>query len=241
MGFTSYGQDRVDKKLPSVTLTKSLSQSIGWNLSKSGQWKSRPNRIPKVDVDNILLDYESYGLGEDNFLSLQFGEIKIDEKPYHILTKKYKDGYYRYETIQKGWTPCLSVSYYVFDDEEYDKIRNIQFDSKNYIEVKPLCSNDIRLTITNENMLYQIKKDIMEQKADNFESVLTSDNKLGLMIYPISKQSKVRFKMEIFGRYSDEESIGDFKKSFESSYFETSLVSFNSLISISNKDNIVMK
>lgn len=232
MSFVSYGQDRVDKKPIVITLNKQLTQSTGWMLDKSGQWKSRVNRIPKADVDKVLLDYENDGLGEDNFISYQVGEIKMDDKTYMIIVKKYKDGYYKYESIQRGWTNVLSASYYIFDTENYNKIKKVEFDSKNIINVKPICWGDLKYVITNENMLYHIKKDISEKRADGF-SYYGDDNTLGLIIQPITKNSKVRFIINTLETYHTQE---DMDKSFTNSYFETSLSLFNSFIPILNKE-----
>jgi hypothetical protein len=219
-----FAQDRVNAKPISILLNKQLNQSTGWMIDKGGQWKSKPNRIPTADIDKILIDYEIYGLGQDNFISYQIGEIKIDDSTYVILVKKYKDGYYRYESIQRGWTPCISVMYDVFSKQEFEKLKDVKFDTKNAVRIKTVCSGNIMYVITNENMMYQIKKHISESKADGFES-----GELGVLLYPLSKDFKVRFQITTISQYSDEQEIF---KSFDTSYYETSIASFNSFIPI---------
>ena len=167
------------------------------------------------------------------------GDVKLDDKTYTIIVKKYKDGYYKYESIQRGWTNCISVTYYIFDKEGHNKIKDISLDTKNVINVKPICWGDIKYVITNENMLYQIKKDIAEKKSDNY-SYYGDNNTMGMIIQPISKNSKVRFIMNTLETYYTQE---DMDKSFTNSYFETSLSLFNSFIPILNKEkgDVVVK
>jgi hypothetical protein len=227
VSFVSYGQDRINKKPTTITIKKQLTQSIGWMLDKSGEWKSRPNRIPKADVDKILIDYEFDGLGEDNFISYQVGEIKVDDSVYVILIKKSKDGFYKYESIQRGWTPCLSASYYIFTKNEFEKLKNIKDDEINIIDVKSVLFEDINYVITNDNLLYQIKKDILEKKLEYGFSDYSNGN-LRIIIHPITKQNKTRFMFETLSRYSDN-NVDETKKTFKNSYYEVSSTLFTIL------------
>lgn len=229
--IVSLGQDRVNAKPILITFNKQISQSTGWNLDNSGVWKNRVNRIPSADVDKVLLDYEEWGLGEDNFISYQIGDIKIEDSTYIIVVKKYKDGYYKYETIKEGWRPCLSVDYFIINKTEYSKIKDIKPNTKNFVSIKPICYGVIKYVITNENLLYQVKKDISEKKAGNF--LFDGETSLFVGIYPISKNSKVRFYISPISPYQNMESM---VLSFDNSYYETSLGLFNNFIPIINND-----
>src|SRR5215813_3084491 len=101
-----YSQDRVNKPLPKISkvIQKQLTTATGWMLNPEGQWVSRKNRIPYFieNKSKILIDYETYGLGMDNFVFFQLRDVKISDSTYYVLIKKYRDGYYRYRSIQKG-------------------------------------------------------------------------------------------------------------------------------------------
>ena len=130
-------QDRTNKNLPKISIaTKGqLIKAIGWTLNPEGQWISRQNRIP-VFLENefkSLIDYERDGLGIDNFISYQLKEIKIGDKTYSILIKKYKDGEFKYPSIKEGWMNYTRLCYYVFETTELEKLNFLKNDNLHFL------------------------------------------------------------------------------------------------------------
>ena len=185
-----FSQERVNKPVPTIgaKVNSQLTKSTGWTLNPEGQWISRSNRIPAF-IENefkTLIDYEKDGLGLDNFISYQMRDIKIQDSTYAILIKKYKDGYYKYETINEGWTAYNSVEYYVFSKHELKKLDSIKVDSINLVKIDIIYSNSITW-INNETYISDIQKDIVKQIDEKKETV-EKENYLIFHIAPYKPQ-----------------------------------------------------
>jgi hypothetical protein len=250
-----FSQDRVNKPIPiiSTKINSQLNKSTGWTLNPEGQWVSRLNRIPAF-IENefkTLIDYEVYGLGIDNFISYQIRDVKIQDSTYAILIKKFKDGYYRYETIKEGWTAYNSVEYYVFKKHELKKLDSIKVDSINLIKIDIQYTNRISW-IKNETYILDIQKDIVKQIEDNKEFI-KKDNYLIFHIAPYESKNKVQY--QIYSSYSkynfikgiikeynvkDDSGIYSLNQKqiyltndlFRYCYYETDLFTFNSFLKI---------
>ena len=251
----AYSQERVNKPIPIISAQPKgvLIKSTGWLLNPEGQWISRANRIPAY-IDNefkLLIDYEYDGLGIDNFISYQLREIKMNDSVFTILIKKYKDGYYKYSSIKEGWTNYNSVTYYVFDNKELSKLKNINYDSVNVVELDIRYTNNITW-INNETYISDIQKDIVKQISDKDSE---DKSKLILQIAPYKTKKIVQF--QIYSTYSkyniitgivnehkvkdeksesslDEKQIYLTKDLFKYCYYEVDLLTFNNFLKISN-------
>jgi hypothetical protein len=250
-----FSQERVNKPLPviSTIINRQLTKATGWTLNPEGQWVSRANRIPAF-IENefkILIDYEKDGLGIDNFISYQMRDIKIQDSTYGILIKKYKDGYYKYEAINEGWTAYNSVEYYVFNKRELKNLDSIKIDSINLVKIDIIYSNSITW-ISNETYITDIQKAIAKQIEEKKETT-KNENYLIFHIAPYKSKNKVQY--QIYSNYSKYNIIGGILREhkvkdengkyswdqkqiyltndlFKYCYFETDLMTFNSFLKI---------
>ena len=246
-----FSQDRVCKPIPIIgnQIKGQLTKSTGWLLNPESQWVSRPNRIPSFMENKykILIDYEYEGLGIDNFISYQIRDIKIQDKVYSILIKKYKDGYYKYFSIKKGWTNYNSVIFYVFNKTELSKLDDIVNDSINLIKLNVLYSKSITW-INNKTYISDIQKEIIKQ-IDEKKGDKEIEDYLILHIAPYKTKNIVQF--QIYSDYIDiggvikEHKVKDengkysweiylSKDLFKYCYYEVDYLTFNNFIKIPN-------
>lgn len=177
-----FGQNRVNDKLPIITKTNGqLLNASGWLKNNSGQWISKKNRIPyDLGTDQKKLEnYESYSLGEDNFISFELKNIKIKDSTYTILIKKFRDGFYDYPTIQEGWNFSNSYAYYIFENKELEKFKNIKADTLNTIEIALKATDIIKFvnfkTLTNTMIVKTIQENLNEHSFINNETPFSND------------------------------------------------------------------
>jgi hypothetical protein len=195
MTMVSYGQDRVNTSVPKIQtqINGQILKSKGWLLNPEGQWISRQNRIPSF-IENqykSLIDYEKDGLGIDNFISYQFRDVKIKDSLYTILIKRYKDGYYKYSSIEEGWTNYNSVLFYVFSKSELDKFNTIKNDSINQIKISILYSNSL-IWVDDATYISDIEKELVKQINTNKEA---GDDYLVFHIAPYKDKNIVQFQI----------------------------------------------
>jgi hypothetical protein len=110
-----FSQERVSRQFAKISpVISSLAGAKGWTLNQDQRWVSRPNRIPVnfAGQNAMLIDYEKYKLGYDNFISYEFRRLIYGSDSMLMLMKKYRDGYYRYEHIEKGWTEFINCAYW---------------------------------------------------------------------------------------------------------------------------------
>ena len=214
----SFGQERVNTRLPKIALapTTQLIKAKGWIKNPEGQWIFRNNRIPAFISNEykLLLDYEKDGLGTDNFISYQFRDISINDTLYTIFIKKYKDGYYKYETILEGWVNYTSVDYYVFSKNESKLLDSVHNDTINIVSLKLKCSNTL-IWIDEKTYINDISQDIIKELAGskyNYKS-----NELFFVIKPNKQKNIVRFNIN--------DSIDEY-------YYEVDFLTFNTFIKI---------
>lgn len=98
-----------------------LDKATGWMQMPGGEWVERENRIVKYlrkDYE-VLLDYEDYGLGVDNFYWIELREIKIKGEEYYLLLKARRGGQYLYPAIEEDWFDNYQVKGYIFNKENW--------------------------------------------------------------------------------------------------------------------------
>lgn len=169
-----YSQNRIDDKLPVISKTNGqLVNATGWLKNDSGQWISKKNKIP-FDLGNEqknLENFESYSLGEDNFISFEFKNIVIKDSTYTILIKKYRDGFYNYPAIREDWNFSDAYSYYVFENSELEKFKNIKNDTLSEIKINLLLTDDVKFvnfkTLTNTMIAKTIQENINDHSFIN--------------------------------------------------------------------------
>lgn len=237
LSLYSYSQERVNKILPQIAIPAKaqLNTAKGWRQQPDGQWMGRNNRIP-VEVDSgtkALVDYETWGVGTDNFVYLRLHKLTYEGRRYIILIKNSKSGYYRYESIQEGWVDTHNYYYVVFDENDFlNAFSDIKTGALNFIEVgikqigyKMFGKESTAL----KDIASEISKDGLNE--DKYKFVFR--------IAPFKEKNLVQFL------FYDETITGyptfgmlyllgtSFKQSeLDSIYFETNYSAFNSFITL---------
>lgn len=225
-------QERVNAVLPkiSATVSSKLTVATGWLKNEDGQWVSRKNRIP-FRIENEykqLIDYEKYALGEngENFISYELSDISINDSIYCILIKKYNDGYYKYESINEGWTKNQSIDYQVFSKSELEKFKSIKNDTLKNIEIPIMYNNTFKYinaaTFSNTDISKDISKQILTEKIS--EPFLQESIVFNIMIY----KSNVRFLVTEGIEKSNK--IYQRAEDLEDYYYESTSLIFNQFI-----------
>lgn len=224
ISILTFSQNRVNEQLPIISqLNGILNNSTGWLKNESGQWISSKNKIPNDlgEDQKILGNYEKYSIGEDNFISFERRDITIDGETYVLILKKYRDGYYKYESIEKGWMPTNSCKFYVLNKNEISKIKNIKHNENNYLQLDFIYHGDIKYidlkTLTNVMISKEINK--VRKNYDNF-----LEYKLGINIKCFDDKKLVQFYF-----YDYMKSIGNEN---DDKYYETSIDNFSAFIKI---------
>lgn len=232
--LSGQSQERINAVLPKISATASskLTVATGWLKNEDGQWISRKNRIPsKIENEyKQLIDYERYELGEngENFISYELRDISINDSIFCILTKRYNDGYYKYESINEGWTKNQSIDYYVFLKSELGKFKSIKNDTLYNLEIPVMYNNTFKYinttTLSNTDISKDISKQILTGKIT--EPFLQESIVFNIKIY----KSNVRFLVT----EGIEESNRSYQKveDLEDYYYESTLPIFNQFISL---------
>jgi hypothetical protein len=223
--FIGFSQNRINDILPTISQNNGIiTNSIGWLKNNSGQWIKSKNKIPNdLGTDQKLLEnYEKYSVGIDNFISFEIKEIKIKANNYILLIKKYKDGFYKYETIEKGWEPNNSYKYYVIDSNEISKIESVEHNKEVNLKLKIILSGDVKYidlkTLTTNKIANEINKKLKESNT------YFLDFKLGLYINCLDEKKIVQFYFyDSFSGIDVEENT---------KYYETNYENFNQFINI---------
>lgn len=237
IGFYGFSQNRTNDELP--VISKNIGQlaiAKGWLKNSSGQWIGRNNKIiSDLGADTkVLENYEKYSVGTDNFISFEIKNIKIKDSSYVLLLKKYRDGFYDYETIERGWNPKNSCKYYIISNDELNKVRNVSSDSINNLYISIKYKGDIKYidlkTFTNNSLSNAIIKEVKENdRNDEYGSEM-----LAINLYRNKTKNIVQFYFYDTYRYHGEsiKRYGNPGPENEDKYYETDFLSFNNFIKI---------
>lgn len=242
--FASYERTLVQLPIIGESIAR-LDKATGWMQSPSGEWIERENRIVKYLSNDYktLLDYESYGLGVDNFNWIELREVEIQGNEYYLLLKACCGGQYRYPSIKKGWSKNYQVSGYVFNKEDW-KIEFI--DRKPYLlRLKLLCQAGlVYYEEPTEEQYIQDMKQKLNEKLKQDPGKFTRYLNLNTMYI----NDSIRFlfieeSLYISGSYKSTTYLGLFElsdlpidiketvtpKVFEKFYYETDFKAFSKL------------
>lgn len=234
--------ERAPVQLPEIgPVLGRLDKATGWMQMPGGEWVERENRIVKYlrkDYE-ILLDYEDYGLGVDNFYWIELREIKIKGEEYYLLLKARRGGQYLYPAIKEDWFDNYQVEGYVFNKEDW---------KAEFIDRTPYL---LRLKLVCDAVIVYYREPTENQYIDDIKAkineVLNKDNSsfiyyLNLNILPIDEVVRFIFIEEhIYNKKSlytglfenldlpikIEETVKP--KVFEKFYYETDLEAFKKL------------
>ncbi|UWY30054.1 hypothetical protein N4T20_08935 [Flavobacterium sp. TR2] len=228
-------QERINDKLPVITKkNEALILANGWYKSEAGQWISGKNKIPQDLGENqkLLGNYEAYGLGSDNFISLEIKDVTIADSTYAVLIKKYRDGFYTYSSIQKGWNNKISCKYYVFSKGELNKIKEIENDNLNKILFKIIYEGNLLFINTKTFNNTTISKDILSKINDktylDHQSLVS--HHLGLNLYYFKAKNIVQFYFYDANLYFDDSLYEDSEETKAKTYYETDAISFKKFL-----------
>jgi len=233
---TINAQNRIDDALPIITKKSSvLILANGWLKNSSGQWISGKNKIPQDLGENqkLLGNYESYGLGTDNFNSLEIKDVKIADSTYAIIIKKYRDGFYTYSSIQKGWNNKVSCKYYVVSKAELAKAYEITADYLNKTTVRILYEGTLMFINTQTFNDRTISKDLASNIKENSNHQDFFEHRLGLNIYYFKAKNLVQFYFYDANSYSMDMEYEDDENQKPKKYYETDAVTFKKFLNFS--------
>jgi hypothetical protein len=203
-----YGQERVNRpKLKFEACSDTLSKAIGWAYNETlGEWVDFENSIS--DDKNIKKNYSICDLcyKGQNFLKLYTKSTFYKETKYYIFIVEKCASSFNLD-VKK-------VTGYIFNNEEYQKITNIE----NIVELKS-CG---RVTVINyansfdENVFLDlIQSEIIKEDKEYSPHY----------IFPLlkSKEGMIRFCLpDFFSNY--------FPYNFDKAYFEVDPKSFSKII-----------
>jgi len=219
-----YSQNRTNDQLPIILKTSGqILTAKGWLKNESGQWVSRNNKIiSDLGKDTkVLENYQKYSIGNDNFIAFEINEIIIKRDTCILLSKKYKDGYYKYETIEEGWNPKNSYKYYVLSKNEFSKIKHIEQNNLNSLHLDVICMGDIKYVDLKTFTKDKIAREIAKKIKDNYDLELY---KLGVNISYFKSKNIVQFYFYDFMNGLDPQD--------NSMYYETDLINFSKFINV---------
>ena len=186
-------QNRVNDPLPIIS--KNVGQvtaAQGWFKNSFGQWINRKNKIiSDLGSDTkVLENYEKYSIGQDNFISFERKTIVIKGDTCALLIKKYRDGYYKYESIEEDWVSHNSIKFYILNINDIAIIESTQHNSLQNLKFNVLYNGTIRFidlkTFGNIRLAKEINKAVNEKTSyDRYQ--------LGLNINCLDDKKLVQF------------------------------------------------
>lgn len=238
--FNLYGQERVNMNLPKVnsTIIGQLSSATGWILNPEGQWVSGKNTIPDYLPSKYQASINSVykSQGTDNFISYQIRSLKIKERGYFILIKKFNDGYYN---RQNEWIHKNSVYYYVFDSLQFSRINSVKPDTLSLIQIEVAFSGELKWPV---NDFLEIEQDLARQ-MNMSSDFRTANINLWFHFRPYKAKNLIQFQIYSTEGYypiingvisqhrpnNESESIYLTPKVFDYCYYETGIENFKNL------------
>lgn len=220
----TYSQNREDDKLPIISkdIIGQISSANGWKKNQYGKWVTNKNKIP-YDIEQqykSLINYEVYALGDNrqNFISYQLYDIKIKDSIYSLLVEKYRDGFYRYESISEGWQNSNSYKYYVFNKKDLEELKKTNDDSIHSFEIKLLYGDDKKYTDLTKINSTTLSKEV--------NSAIAGNSLFGIKkVYITIRKFKAKKIIQFF--------ISEYYYDFnENMYYETDYLNFSKFLKL---------
>ena len=238
--FFLKAQERISRPTAHFTpnIIGEITNAKGWILNNEERWISRDNRIP-IDSDPILIDYEKYKPGIDNFIYIQLREIVYKKDTSIILIKKLHDGFYVYPAIEKEWNHMYNCFYWSFTKSDFNDLK-FYFDSTAILEIPVYQFGWTGLETKFSNELSLISRDF-----NSSETIQSSSHNFYLQYHIMKSKGIARFLLYSYEEYSSRNgnywgfnnSISDAKNlklypPLSKLYYETSLIKFKKLFMI---------
>jgi len=196
-------QDRVNKQaLEFLKSSDSLTNVTGWAYNEQkGKW---------VEHKNFILDSDDPfpSLGLQNFTNITAKTFNINNKNYVALIIKYWEGYFQYPALKKGYVSSMTEKAVIFDEKEYDKIKNLKTET-----------------------VLKVLKVADRSAGDNDEAFMGSINRSfdrpnkSSHTFPIRKAENGNIRFFLPGYHSKYSNL-----QFDKNYFETDPINFSKLI-----------
>lgn len=223
VGFSTFGQERINRgKLEFSSESMVLNKTVGWSYNNAiGEW---------VDYGNVICSDKTYKSSDNeykvkynlsgsnlmsrsyqNFNSLQIKSLSYKDVKYYVLIVDKWDGNYKYPTLNQDWTFFRKTCGYIFNEEEYNKLKNIKSD-----------------TITKINITHFVE-DINVYKESKFLELIEYELSATTFCEPYSfnliKSHDGHIRFFLPDKTNEIES-------FEFKYFETSKDNFDKLLTL---------
>lgn len=215
-----FGQDRVNRpKLSFDGGSEILSTSVGWMYNETlGEWVDYQNVISKEkrykEQYKILQGPYLMSTSKFTFNTLQIKTLTFNGSKYYVLIMDRWRGRYRYPSIQEDWIQFRSIDCYIFSESEYLKLKN--YEKVSFItEIK----FDLEFQAYDEVKLL----DIIQTSLSNETNRSTSSTMNYSMFIAQTDKGQIRFLTPNLYFSFD-------KIDFEKTYFETSKINFDKLI-----------
>jgi hypothetical protein len=210
-------QERVNRdKCTFSTTSTPIDNVSGWAYNKEkGQWIEFRNMISDDTYDNYpsLKETNYHKSRSMNFKTIVFKTFIHNNETFYVLIVDEIKGRYKYPSIQEDWYEYKSLTAYVFNKAEFEKI-------KNYQSAKPLFSVGGSLYDYKEGesvLLDKIQTEFQNngaRRSFTFQVMKTEDG------------VNVRFRNpEYVSTYSSNDN-------FQKNYFEVSVEVFNQFLSL---------
>jgi hypothetical protein len=214
----AFSQARVDRaELSFSSESDKLKKATGWAYNSTlGEWIDYRNLISDnkdYKAKNILLGGSWLKSRENqNFIDIQTKSLDFEGETYYVLLIRKMNGGYKYPTLQLEYITFKSMFGYIFTENEYKKLININ--SEVVLKTTKVVASGSKYKRYNESEL-----------LDEIQTVLFSNNTYRTTTYRfpvmISDEGNIRFYLPV-ASYKDYD--------FEEAYFETSYREFNRLI-----------
>lgn len=219
IGFSTFAQERINRgKLEFTSESMVLNKSVGWSYNNAiGEWVDYGNVICsdktyKSSDKEYTVRYKLSGANmmsrtEQNFNSLQIKSLTFNDVKYYVLIVDKWDGNYKYPTLNQDWTFFRKTCGYIFNELEYNKLKNIKSDTTTKINITHFIED---INVYKENKFLEL----IEFELKNTPNCDTYSFNL------IKSRDDIRFFIP---------SKADYIDSFQYNYFETSLDNFEKL------------
>lgn len=209
-----FSQTRVDERIVEIKKNiRTLPMTNGYLKNYQGIWLSGKGKIPSdLEKNSILLNYDEYGLGTDNYLKWEYRTVVIKNVEYGLLLRFYNSGYYRYKAIHKGWIPTKSVSYFAFELSEFEKMDSVDISGINLFKIAALYSGAVDYDVLT-NAYRNVELDM---QSNILKSNTTFDNDLNFYFKAVPG-NKVQFLFQETNRSGF--ALND-KLDFDKGYYE---------------------
>ncbi len=188
-----FSQERINETFePFNAQTQKLTEAIRWEFDVV--WESKSN--------------------SDFFISLQIKKITIESINYYVLLVERLNWDYRYPSIRKDRFYYKDLRGYIFDEENFFKIKNYKTGVSRYSELLLCLGNE---NCTDEIIERQVNNRIKEGVKRYYKNPFK---------VKLENPSTIRFILPL----REDFATLDLFYSFEKQYFETDINNFNKLI-----------